>query len=57
MEISFPLVERLQARKVDVNVVGASANTNSRLQALLQQDFIPLESISDQIVKLKRLTA
>jgi hypothetical protein len=51
------LVERLQARKVDVNVVGASANTNSRLQALLQQDFIPLESISDQIVKLKRLTA
>jgi uncharacterized LabA/DUF88 family protein len=53
----IPLVERLQARNVDVNVVGASVNTNSRLQALLQQDFIPLESISDQIVKLKRLTA
>lgn len=51
------MVERLQARNVDVNVVGASVNTNSRLQALLQQDFIPLESISDQIVRLKRLTA
>ncbi|WP_159294637.1 NYN domain-containing protein [Microcystis aeruginosa] len=53
----IPLIERLQARNVDVNVVGASVNTNSRLQALLKQDFIPLESISDQIVKLKRLTA
>jgi uncharacterized LabA/DUF88 family protein len=51
----IPLIERLQARQVEVNVVGACSNTNYRLQTLLQQDFIRLESISHQIVKFKRL--
>ena len=51
----IPLVERLITRRAKVMVVGASSNTSRRLQDLLGQDFISLESISDKITKFRQL--